>query len=73
MATGEQRMTRKQQIGTCVLAALIIASVALMPVNAEQKGARASSPRTSGMVATSSAPPPAKQREPNEAADLTYN
>jgi hypothetical protein len=63
-------MTAKQQIATGFLAVVIVGSIALMPVNAGVKDARAPAARPSASVATAQTPQEAS-RQP--ARDLTYN
>ncbi len=63
-------MTTKQQLATGFLAMIIVGSIALMPVNAEVKGASASAARQSGsMVARLNSPELAQ----DQVKDLTYN
>ena len=63
-------MNTKQQCATGFLAMIIVASVALMPVNAEVKDSRVSMVRQSGMIGATlnSAELPQDQ-----VRDLTYN
>jgi hypothetical protein len=65
-------MNRKQQAATAILALVIIGSVALMPVSAEQKNpTRISGVRHAGLVA--SVPSPAAELPQEQVRDLTYN
>ena len=64
-------MNTKQQCATGFLAMIIVASVALMPVNAEVKGSRVSMVRQSGMIAA--APLNSAELPQDQVRDLTYN
>jgi hypothetical protein len=64
-------MNTKQQIATGVLAMVIVASVAFMPVNAGVKETRAQPSRMSGMIAA--APVNATELPQEQVRDLTYN
>jgi hypothetical protein len=64
-------MNTKQRVATGVLAMVIVASVAFMPVNAGVKDHPISAARHSGMIASA---PVASQELPQEQVrDLTYN
>jgi hypothetical protein len=67
-------MNRKQQLATGALALVIVGSVALMPVSAEHKAAKAAataSVRQAGFLAT--APAAARELPHEKVRDLTYN
>jgi hypothetical protein len=64
-------MNTKQQVATGVLAMVIVASVAFMPVNAGVKDPPISATRHSGMIA--SAPVTTAELPQDEVRDLTYN
>jgi hypothetical protein len=63
-------MNTKQQCATGVLAMIIVASVAFMPVNAELKNSRVSTVRQSGMIA--SAPLNSAELPQDQVRDFTY-
>ena len=63
-------MTAKQQLATGFLAMVIVGSIALMPVNAGVKDARASAARPSGTMTTVQNSPEIPQEQ---VKDLTYN
>jgi hypothetical protein len=64
-------MNTKQLVATGVLAAVIVASVALMPVNAETKEPRLQPARHSGMIAA--ARMNSGELPQDQVRDLTYN
>jgi hypothetical protein len=64
-------MNIKQRVATGVLAMVIVASVAFMPVNAGVKENPISSTRHSGMIA--SAPAVSTELPQDQVRDLTYN
>jgi len=64
-------MNTKQQCATGVLAMIIVASVALMPVNADVKGSHISTVRQSGMIAALSLN--STELPQDQVRDLTYN
>ena len=63
-------MNTKQQCATGFLAMIIVASVALMPVNAEVKDSQVSMVRQSGTIA---APLNSPELPQDQVRDLTYN
>ena len=63
-------MNTKQQFATGFLAMIIVASVALMPVNAEVNDSRVSIARQSGIIV---APLNAAELPQDQVRDLTYN
>ena len=63
-------MNTKQQVATGFLAIVIVASVALMPVNATVKEPRAPTARYTGVT---SAPQNAAELPHDQVRDLTYN
>jgi hypothetical protein len=64
-------MNTKQRVATGVLAMVIVASVAFMPVNAGVKESPLSATRHSGMIA--SAPAASSELPQDQVRDLTYN
>jgi hypothetical protein len=64
-------MNTKQQVATGVLAMVIVASVAFMPVNAGVKEQRAQPARQSGMIAAAAVN--ATELPQDQVRDLTYN
>jgi hypothetical protein len=63
-------MNMKQQCATGFLAMIIVASVALMPVNAEVKDSHVSMVRQSGMIAA--VPLNSTELPQDQVRDLTY-
>ena len=64
-------MNTKQQVATGVLAMVIVASVAFMPVNAGVKEQHAQPAKQSGMIAAASVN--AAELPQDQVRDLTYN
>ena len=63
-------MNTKQQFATGILAMIIVASVAFMPVNATVKEPRATLARASGTIG---APQNSAEIPQDQVRDLTYN